>query len=242
MKRFTWMILLILALLPVTVFAKKPLAIVRSQKTADNKTSYPYYIGDFDFFQKWLSNFANFDVISDADVEAGALKNYQAILLPDNAVMGEDEVERYLDFFDRGGKIFGCNSTSLRDADYNLTPYLLSDIFGVTWIQWVNAKDKHSYVKFGDHTIFEGIKITEGKTFTPATQIVNLNEGTPIATWLDADQSTPSQSEEKNACIIENDGNIFVTFAIIKSIYLNDPTFGQLMKNIIAYMAPDAIK
>ena len=105
MKRFVFFLLIVVVLVSGLALAKKPLAVVRSQKTIDKPANYPSYPADFDFFVKWLEKFAEFDIITDADVEAGVLRNYEAILLPDNAVMGADEVDAYFDFIDRGGRL-----------------------------------------------------------------------------------------------------------------------------------------
>ncbi|MDD2430548.1 MAG: hypothetical protein PHD88_03195 [Firmicutes bacterium] len=242
MKRYLLAILVILVLVSGFAFAKKPLAVVRSQKTIDKPVNYPSYTADFEFFVKWLEAFAEFDIITDEDVESGVLKNYEAILLPDNAVMGADEVDCYFDFIDRGGRLFACSSTSLRKEDGTLTSYQIADIIGVTWVQWTNAKDKHNYMEFGDHKIFDGLDVEGIKSITPSTQIVTLNLGEPLATWYNEDKVTPSEADEKNACIIENEGSIFVTFSINNSIYLSHPVFGKIMKNVVAYLAPSAIK
>ena len=241
-KRTLGLILIVLLWVSATIYAKKPLAVVYSEKTANATVNYPTYKGDFDFFTRWLSKFAEFDVITDADVEAGALKDYKAVLLPDNAVMSEEEAEYYLDFMDRGGRVFGCNSTSVRNEELQLAKYLLADVFGVTWVQWVNDPSKQNYVVFTDHPIFEGLDVDHVQLLTSATQVVNNQDGEAIATWVNADLTTPSEPEERNAAFFEYEGNIFVTFQIIKSIYLNHKVYDQIMQNIVAYLAPDAIK
>jgi hypothetical protein len=242
MKRFVFFLLIVVVLVSGLALAKKPLAVVRSQKTIDKPANYPSYPADFDFFVKWLEKFAEFDIITDADVEAGVLRNYEAILLPDNAVMGADEVDAYFDFIDRGGRLFACFSTSLRKEDGSLTSYQLADIFGVTWVQWTNAKDKHNYIKFSDHPIFAGIDAPGLKNVNANAQIVSRNLATAIATWYNEDEVTPSEDADKNACILENEGSIFVSFPIHNSVYLNNPAFNQLMKNIVLYLAPGAAK
>ena len=73
-------------------------------------------------------------------------------------------------------------------------------------------------------------------------QIVSRNLATAIATWYNEDEVTPSEDADKNACILENEGSIFVSFPIHNSVYLNNPAFNQLMKNIVLYLAPGAAK
>lgn len=241
MKRFIFAMLVLVILSSGVALAKKPLAVVESLKTINRPTNYPSYTNDFNFFTNWLKEFADFEVITDLDVEDGALKNYEAVILPDNGVMGEEEVDAYFDFVDRGGKLFGCYSTSLRKEDGSITPYQLADIFGVTWGVWNNAKDKHNYILFESHKIFKGLG--EGlDNISNSTQIVNLTNGEVLASWTNADKTTPSEPDEKNACIVENEGSIFISFPINNSLYLNHENFSQLFKNIIAYIAPNAIK
>lgn len=241
MKRFIIAMLVLIVLGSGVALAKKPLAVVKSLKTINRPTNYPSYTNDFNFFTNWLKEFATFEVITDLDVEDGALKDYEAVILPDNGVMGEEEVDAYFDFVDRGGKLFGCYSTSLRKEDGSITSYQLADIFGVTWGVWNNAKDKHNYLLFESHKIFKDLG--EGlDNIGSSTQIVNLTQGEVLASWTNADKITPSEPDEKNACIVENEGSIFVSFPINNSLYLNNENFSQLLKNIIAYIAPNAIK
>lgn len=241
MKRCIFSLMVVLLLVSGVAVAKRPLAVVHSLKTVAKPANYPSYTTDFENFKKWLSEFADFDIITDLDVEDGALKNYEAIILPDNGVMGIDEVDAYFDFVDRGGRLFACYSTSLRKEDGSITSYQLADIFGVTWGNWTNAKDKHNYVLFESHKIFKGLG--EGlDNISSSVQVVNLNQGEVLASWTNADQVTPSQPEAKNACIIENEGSIFVTFPINNNVYLSNPNFSQLFKNIVAYIAPNSIK
>jgi hypothetical protein len=244
MKRFVISVFVFLVILSgVTLAAKKPLALVRSLKTIDKPVNYPSYVKDFDAFEEWLAGFAEFDIITDLDVEKGILKNYEAALLPDNAVMGSDEADAYFDFVDAGGKLFGCYSTSLRTVEGKLTSYQLSDIFGVTWITWTNAKDKHNFIQIEpSHKIFKGLPKEGITNIGSSVQVSQLNQGDALGSWFNADKVTESESEEKNACIIENEGSIFVSFPITTSGYFNHPEFGLLLKNIIAYIAPQAIK
>lgn len=242
MKRFFCSMLILLMLVSGVALAKKPLALVQSFKTMDKPVNYPNYPSDFEYLKNWLSEFATFDIITDLDVEDGALKNYEAAILPDNAVMGEDEIDAYFDFVDRGGKLFACFSASLRKEDGSLTSFQLADLFGVTWERWTNEKDKHKYILFESHKIFKDLPKDGIDNISSSTQLVTLNQGEELATWTNADKYTPSQADEKNACIIENEGCIYVTFPISTPLYLGDPNFGKLFINIVEYLSPNAMK
>ncbi len=100
-------------------------------------------------------------VITDHDLEIGALRSYKALVLPSTSCMSQLAAENIAQFAEGGGRVFATFDTSVRDdfwrpyADYGLT-----EIMGVRYSSTGEVDADPMIASAGSHPIFRGLDST----------------------------------------------------------------------------------
>jgi uncharacterized lipoprotein YddW (UPF0748 family) len=97
-------------------------------------------------------------VITDHDLEIGALRSYRALVLPSTSCMSKLAAENIGSFAEAGGRVFATFDTSLRDDFWRLHPqYELTDIMGARYSSTGKAAPDPMIASAGSHPIFRGL-------------------------------------------------------------------------------------
>lgn len=97
-------------------------------------------------------------VISDHDLEIGALQSYKALVLPSTSCLSELAAERIAGFTEAGGRIFATFDTSLRDDFWReRSDYELTRIMGVRHLSVKEVDAVPMSLAAKSHPIFRGL-------------------------------------------------------------------------------------
>lgn len=212
------------------------IAVIYSLVTERASANYPTYAQDFQAFSTWLESNFEFDVLTEEEVIAGALKPYRLAILPNNGVMSDAEVRALREFVQSGGKLLAFYSTSLRDPGLALVGYQIGDIFGITWSRFTTDPN------------FQAIKIDTRhpalakapelvRTATSAVQEIQVTTGRVLGVRATADGVA-----SENAVIAGNDNAIFIANHMASPSNLAFEDVQQLLKSIITYFAPNSVR
>ncbi|MDD3176044.1 MAG: family 10 glycosylhydrolase, partial [Candidatus Nanoarchaeia archaeon] len=100
-------------------------------------------------------------VITDHDLEIGALRSYRALVLPSTSCVSQLAAENIGKFAEAGGRVFATFDTSLRDDFWRLHPdYELTKIMGARYVSTEEVDADPMIASAGSHPIFRGLDST----------------------------------------------------------------------------------
>lgn len=100
-------------------------------------------------------------VITDHDLEIGALRSYKALVLPSTSCVSQLAAENIGKFAEAGGRVFATFDTSLRDDFWRLHPdYELTKIMGARYVSTEEVDADPMIASAGSHPIFRGLDST----------------------------------------------------------------------------------
>jgi uncharacterized lipoprotein YddW (UPF0748 family) len=100
-------------------------------------------------------------VITDHDLETGALRSYKALVLPSTSCMSQLAAENIAQFAEAGGRVFATFDTSVRDDFWRPYPdYGLTKIMGVRYSSTEEVDADPMIASARSHPIFRGLDST----------------------------------------------------------------------------------
>ncbi len=97
-------------------------------------------------------------VITDHDLEMGALESYKALVLPSTSCVSQLAAERIVEFAEAGGRVFATFDTSLHDDFWRVRPdYELTRIMGVRHSSMKEVDTNAMSPSAKSHPIFRGL-------------------------------------------------------------------------------------
>ena len=122
-------------------------------------------------WKKFLdNNKISYDIISDASIETGKLKNYNMLVLPGSKSLSDKEIIYIKKFLETGGSVFATSGTASYSNDGKWRGWdFLNNVFGINFTSEISDSNKT-----GIHTLRGGLPLT-----------ANIPTGFPmqIATW-----------------------------------------------------------
>ena len=122
-------------------------------------------------WKKFLdNNQIGYDIISDASIETGKLKNYKMLVLPGSKSLSDKEIIQIKKFLETGGSVFATSGTASYSNDGKWRGWdFLNNVFGINFTSEISDSNKT-----GIHTLRGGLPLT-----------ANIPTGFPmqIATW-----------------------------------------------------------
>ncbi len=122
-------------------------------------------------WKKFLeNNKISYDIISDASIETGKLKNYKMLVLPGSKSLSDKEIIQIKKFLEAGGSIFATSGIASYSNDGKWRGWdFLNNVFGINFTSEISDSNKT-----GIHTLRGGLPLT-----------ANIPTGFPmqIATW-----------------------------------------------------------
>ncbi len=116
------------------------------------------------------NNKISYDMISDASIETGQLKNYRMLVLPGSKSLSDKEIIQIKKFLETGGSVFATSGTASYSSDGKWRGWdFLNNVFGINFTSEISDTNKT-----GIHTLRGGLPLT-----------ANIPTGFPmqIATW-----------------------------------------------------------
>ncbi|MEM2342433.1 MAG: beta-galactosidase trimerization domain-containing protein [Candidatus Bathyarchaeia archaeon] len=92
--------------------------------------------------ESFIRNHIPFTVITKKNL--GSLSSYKVLVLPNVLMMDEEEAEAFREFVKNGGVLYASKHTSLIRKDGKMGDFLLSDLFGVSYLG--ETKESFTYI------------------------------------------------------------------------------------------------
>jgi len=165
-------------------------------------------------------------VISDHDIEVGALSSYKALILPATSCMSALAATQVEAFAKAGGRVFSTYDTSLHDDFWRArTDYGLSSVMGVQYSSTGISSSDLIVPVAKSHPIFHGIEL--GVPVARTQGLINRVDSDAIilAKW----------STEKPA-VVETEYGIYCSENLFARENLEAPEAVMLIANIIDYL------
>ncbi len=122
-------------------------------------------------WKKFLdNNKITYDIISDASIETGKLKNYRMLVLPGSKSLSDKEIIQIKEFLEAGGSVFATSGIASYSNDGKWRGWdFLNNVFGINFTSEISDSNKTRV-----HTLRGGLPLT-----------ANIPTGFPmqIATW-----------------------------------------------------------
>jgi peptidoglycan/xylan/chitin deacetylase (PgdA/CDA1 family) len=127
----------------------------------DNISTWKKFLGD---------NSISYDVITDASVETGKLKDYKMLILPGSKSLSDKEIVAIKKFLQSGGSVFATSGTASFSNDGKWRGWdFLNNVFGINFTGEISNSNKTS-----THTLRGGL---------PLTANIPTGFSLQIATW-----------------------------------------------------------
>lgn len=165
-------------------------------------------------------------IISDHDVEVGALSSYKALILPATSCMSALAANQIEAFAKAGGRVFSTYDTSLRDDFWRArTDYGLSLVMGVRYLSTGATGGDLLVPAAKSHPIFHGIK-----SGVPVARTHGLiNKVNPNAIIL-------AKWPTGKPAVVETEYGIYCSENLFARDNLEAPEAVMLITNIIDYL------
>lgn len=122
------------------------------------------------------------DFILDELIANTDLHRFAAIVLPDVAILADEEIEKLREFVDRGGLLLATFNTSLCDEDGNLqNDFGLADVFGVSYQRHVDCDNCYYQAHDSNDSAGATPVLCEGQAI-----VVSNNSAAPEGTLREA--------------------------------------------------------
>ncbi len=95
-------------------------------------------------WKKFLdNNKISYDIISDASIETGKLKNYSMLVLPGSKSLSDNEIIRIKKFLESGGSVFATSGTASYSNDGKWRGWdFLNNVFGINFTSGISDSNK----------------------------------------------------------------------------------------------------
>ncbi len=137
--KFLYIILLIFICNSVKGFAANKVALLQSDYTiAAMSSSNPnWYPNQFSLWESQLTQASvQYDIITDSQVEAGILSNYQLLVIPPARYVSDLEIQKITDFLNSGNSVFACWSFAVFKEDQSWRGWsVLNSLFGIDFVK-----------------------------------------------------------------------------------------------------------
>jgi len=165
-------------------------------------------------------------VITDHDLEIGALRSYKAVVLPSTSCISQLAAENIRKFAEAGGRVFATFDTSLRDDFWRVHPdYELTEIMGARYSSTEKVSADPLIASAGSHPIFRGL----GSTIPVPRQrgLVNRvnHDALVLAKWSDG---RPAMTETRYG--------VYCSENLFSAANATTPDVATLITNTIAYL------
>lgn len=217
-----------------------PIVLVYSKKTAALGET-PNYDATVVAAKMWLNRYFRCDIITELDVEKGKLEtsNYKVAILPDNAVMSAAEVKAWQKFAAGGGKILAAALTSTRNEKNSPVPMQLGDLLGV-WYEQSLASGTYQQILVTQDSMLSRAGVAPAiQVQGPAYLVDPLENGTPVAVRANAEGT---RSLIYPSAVVESPAGLYFGLPIFNPQVLAWPDLQQMLYQVLAYLAPAAVK
>ena len=142
--------------------ALKETAIYFSGKTRDyygRETPGDYTLAFYGAYRALFETHRQIGILFDENITLEKLKSYPIVLLPNVAILDDEEVEMFTQYVEQGGNLVATDDTSLYDCQGQLEDFRLAHLFGASFRNKTNYS--YNYVSFEDDPIGQGIAAGE---------------------------------------------------------------------------------
>ena len=144
--------------------AVKEAAIYFSAKTRDyygREQPGNYTLAFYGAYKTLFETHRQIGILFDENVTLEKLKAYPIVLLPNVAILDDDEVQMFTQYVKEGGNLVATNDTSLYDQETQLEDFRLAHLFGASFSRKTDYS--YNYVSFDDVTM--GANVAAGERF-----------------------------------------------------------------------------
>lgn len=203
-----------------------------------------------------------FDLVHDNDLTLEGLKGYNTIILPNIALLSDEQAKNLKEFVNRGGSLLATFETGLYDERGNLrNDFALSDIFGVHLksgysgpkgqVFYAKIEDKHDILKE-----FQGLEhVPGGEFYVPVTasgkHLLNIEppypNGIPEMVYPYPRKEIDSSKAEINnpALVVREMGKsrlVYFPTDIDKNVWASGSVdLSKLIQNSVRWMTKDKL-
>ncbi|MCX6621271.1 MAG: beta-galactosidase trimerization domain-containing protein, partial [Acidobacteria bacterium] len=194
------------------------------------------------------------DVVADWNLDAGTLRAYQLVILPNAACLSDRQVAALREYVRQGGRLWATAETSLLDENGGQRPdFALADVLGIhldeqpgNELREKGLKKPAFLLPDRDHAILRGLPRTELILPTDSVYVTAAGGETPSRLILDAGAAVPSPGRRTERAAIHSN-----RFGSGQAVYVANSLFAstrhreqrgviwadRLIRNVVEYLA-----